>query len=204
MPPLAAMGGGSASVFAAQPMMAPQYAGAPPCGVSGYGGTQAPPFAVQVMPSPASSVCHLTACSSLLHVAQLAPIHVAQDARAQVSMRLTSCRRQGAPHAERGSKCCSSWYNLHLRCAQAYPGSLPAQPQQSYPGSFTAQTQQSYPGSFTAQPQYSAASYPGAMPGAVPAVYGYGAQPGYLAPGAGYGPGLRPGQISQDDNCSVM
>ena len=90
-----------------------------------------------------------------------------------------------------------------LRCVQAYSGSYTAQPQQSYPGSLAVQPQQSYPGSFTAQPQTSAASYPGAVPGAVPALYGYGAQPGYLAPGAGYGQN-RPGQISQDDNCSIM
>ena len=59
---------------------------------------------------------------------------------------------------------------------------------------------QAYPGSFTGQPQYSAASYPGAMP----PLYGYGSQPGMVAPGVGYGGGLRPGQISQDDNCSIQ
>ena len=60
---------------------------------------------------------------------------------------------------------------------------------------------QAYPGSFTGQPQYSAASFPGAMPPA----YGYGAQqPGMIMPGAGYGGGLRPGQISQDDGCCIQ
>jgi len=50
VPPLPALGGGSASVFSAQPMVAPQYAGAPPYGASGYGGIQAPPYAGQVTP----------------------------------------------------------------------------------------------------------------------------------------------------------
>ena len=76
VPPLPALGGGAASVFSAQPMMAPQYAGASAYGAGGYGGMQTPPYVGQVMlcqPPACAVVCEL---SRLLDDWQPAPARV--------------------------------------------------------------------------------------------------------------------------------